>query len=132
VHDVPAPGALEFSRRCYDAGATLVYFTGRDLQNMALGTVRSLRDSGFLIGVPGIELVLKPDPSTHDFEYKKQLMKDVERGGEVVAGFDNEPANCNLFKRSFPRADVYLLDTGNLPDAPALAEEIRVLADFRI
>ena len=61
-----------------------------------------------------------------------KLMKDVERGGEVVAGFDNEPANCNLFKRSFPRADVYLLDTGNLPDAPPLAEEIRVLADFRI
>jgi predicted secreted acid phosphatase len=129
-HDVPAPGALEFARQTYQAGATLVYFTGRDLPNMAVGTLRSLRDSGFPIGVPGVELVLKPDADTHDFEYKKAMMREVERGGEVVAGFDNEPANCNLFKRSFPRADVYLLDTGHLPGAPALDPEIRVLGSF--
>ncbi|HMI90750.1 MAG TPA: HAD family hydrolase [Polyangiales bacterium] len=130
VHDVPAPGALEFARQTYQAGATLVYFTGRDLPNMALGTLRSLRDAGFPIGVPGVELVLKPDADTHDFEYKKAMMREVERGGEVVAGFDNEPMNCNLFKRSFPRADVYLLDTGHLPNAPELDPEIRVLGSF--
>ncbi len=129
-HDVPAPGALEFARQTYQAGATLVYFTGRDLPNMAIGTLQSLRDCGFPIGVPGVELVLKPDASTHDFEYKKQMMREVERGGEVVAAFDNEPANCNLFKRSFPRADVYLLDTGHLPGAPELDPEIRVLGSF--
>lgn len=129
-HDVPAPGALEFARQTYAAGATLVYFTGRDLTNMAVGTLQSLRDSGFPIGVPGVELVLKPDASTHDFAYKKQMMSEVERGGEVVAGFDNEPANCNLFKRSFPRADVYLLDTGHLPGAPELDPEVRVLGSF--
>ncbi|HEY6561534.1 MAG TPA: HAD family hydrolase [Polyangiaceae bacterium] len=129
-HDVPAPGALTFAQKTYDAGATLVYFTGRDLQNMAVGTLKNLRDSGFPIAVPGVELVLKPDASTHDFEYKKVMMREVERGGEVVAAFDNEPANCNLFKRSFPRADVYLLDTGHLPGAPELDPEVRVVGSF--
>lgn len=129
-HDVPAPGALTFAQKTYDAGATLVYFTGRDLPNMAVGTLKNLRDSGFPIALPGVELVLKPDASTHDFEYKRVMMREVERGGEVVAAFDNEPANCNLFKRSFPRADVYLLDTGHLPGAPELDPEVRVLGSF--
>ena len=57
AHDVEVPGAVVFARRCHQAGATLVYLTGRDLPNMALGTFASLRDLGFPIGVVGTELV---------------------------------------------------------------------------
>ena len=38
VHDVALPGAVEFVRACYDAGAMLVYLTGRDLPLMGTGT----------------------------------------------------------------------------------------------
>lgn len=130
-HDVPVPGARDYARACYDAGATLVYFTGRDLQNMALGTVRSLRDHGFPIGVPGVELVLKPEAELDDFTYKRLTLEKLARGGEVVAGFDNEPENCNLFKAHFADADIFLLDTGHVPHAPDLGPGIRVVADFR-
>jgi len=37
-YDVEVPGAVAFARRCYEAGANLVYLTGRDLPNMAVGT----------------------------------------------------------------------------------------------
>jgi len=129
-HDVPTRGALRFVRACHDAGATLVYFTGRDMPNMALGTLASLRDRGFPIGVPGVELVLKPNAETNDFEYKRLILSQVRRGGEVIAGFDNEPLNCNLFRQSFPEADVFLVDTQHLPGAPALDAGIRVIRDF--
>jgi hypothetical protein len=129
-HDVPWPGARDYARACHDAGAALVYFTGRDLPNMALGTLRSLRDHGFPIGVPGVELVLKPEAELDDFTYKRLMLEKVARGGEVVAGFDNEPENCNLFKEHFASADVFLLDSGHVPSAPALAPGIPVLADF--
>src|SRR6202000_922017 len=50
-HDIAVPGAVDFAKACYAAGATLVYFTGRDLPLMSLGSFQSLRDLGFPIGV---------------------------------------------------------------------------------
>ena len=37
AHDVALDGAVEFARACYDAGAILVYLTGRDLPSMGIG-----------------------------------------------------------------------------------------------
>ena len=65
-HDVALPGAVDFVRTLYAAGANLVYLTGRDLPGMALGTFKSLRDEGFPIGGVGTELVVKPDFDTPD------------------------------------------------------------------
>ena len=45
--DIAVPGAQAFAHACYDAGAVLVYMTGRDLPNMALGTLARLRDLGY-------------------------------------------------------------------------------------
>src|SRR5262249_26945479 len=48
-HDVEVPGAAAFARDCYEKGAVLVYFTGRDLPMMGVGSFASLRDLGFPI-----------------------------------------------------------------------------------
>jgi hypothetical protein len=130
AHDVPLAGAVEFATACYDAGATLVYFTGRDLPNMALGTYASLRDNGFPIGVPGTELVLKPDAQLSDEEFKRSVTPLLHRSGIVTAAFDNEPGNCNIFKELFPESDVFLVDTQHFPGAPALDPRAHVIADF--
>ncbi len=130
-HDVPIEGATDFARACYDAGATLVYFTGRDLPNMALGTLASLRDLGFPIGVPGTELVLKSDASITDDEFKRTITPLLHRSGVVTAAFDNEPGNCNIFKQQFPETDVFLVDTQHYPGAPELAAGVHVIGDFR-
>ncbi len=131
AHDVEVPGASAFARACYEAGGILVYFTGRDLPLMGIGSFASLRDLGFPIGLPGTELVLKPDAGMPDEAFKRMQGPALERVGKVVAIFDNEPGNCNILGEHFPEAHSVLLDTQHVPGAPPLAPSVRTIADFR-
>ena len=129
-YDVPLVGAVAFAKDCYAAGAQLVYFTGRDLPLMGSGTFSSLRDSGFPIGVVGTELVLKPDAAMPDEAFKRMVGPDLARVGDVIAIFDNEPANCNVLGDHFPAAHSVFVDTQHLPGAPPLASSVKVIVDF--
>ncbi|MCU0681483.1 MAG: haloacid dehalogenase-like hydrolase [Polyangiaceae bacterium] len=131
-HDVEVPGAIGFARAVYEAGANVVYLTGRDLPLMGLGSWSSLRDLGFPIGVVGSELVCKPDAAVHDEVFKLGVAPALSRLGEVVAAFDNEPGNCNVFRRSHPGALTVLLDTQHVPGAPPLDEGVVCVRDFRL
>jgi hypothetical protein len=130
-HDVAIEGSVELARACYDAGATLVYFTGRDLPYMSIGSFQSLRDLGFPIGVVGTELVCKPDAKIPDEAFKRLEGPKLRRVGRVVAAFDNEPGNCNAFLEMAPEAEVVFVDTQHLPGAPPLDARVHVVADFR-
>ena len=132
VHDVPVPGAIAFARACYEAGAILVYLTGRDLPLMGTGTFQSLRDHGFPIGVPATELVLKPDAAMPDEAFKRLTAPDLARVGHVVAAFDNEPANCNVMLAHYPDAHVVFVDTQHMPGAPPLDAGVCVVRDLRL
>jgi hypothetical protein len=129
-YDVEVPGARSFVRACHDAGASIVYLTGRDLPNMALGTLASLRDLDFPIGVVGTSLVLKPAFEIGDHEFKNAVAPSIARVGNVVASFDNEPGNCNLFLAHHPDAHSVLLDTHHAPDPPALDPRAVVIDSF--
>jgi hypothetical protein len=131
AHDIEVPGAAAFARACYEAGGILIYFTGRDLPLMGIGSFASLRDLGFPIGLPGTELVLKPDANMPDEAFKRMQGPALARVGSVVAIFDNEPGNCNVLGEHFPEAHSVLLDTQHLPGAPPLAPSVRAIADFR-
>jgi beta-phosphoglucomutase-like phosphatase (HAD superfamily) len=131
-HDVEVPGAVAFARACHEAGATLVYMTGRDLPLMGIGSFRSLRDLGFPIGLAGTELVLKPDAAMPDEAFKRLTGPQLGRIGAVVAIFDNEPANCNVLLDQHPGADSVLVDTQHLPGAPALDARVKVIADLEM
>ncbi|HEX3344085.1 MAG TPA: HAD family hydrolase [Polyangiaceae bacterium] len=131
-HDVALPGAVAFARACYDAGAILVYLTGRDLPLMGTGTFASLRDLGFPIGVPATELVLKPDASMPDEAFKRLAAPDLARVGHVIAAFDNEPANCNVMLAHYPDAHVVFVDTQHMPGAPELGAGVHVVRDFEM
>jgi beta-phosphoglucomutase-like phosphatase (HAD superfamily) len=131
-HDVALPGAVHFVRECHARGATVVYLTGRDLPMMGLGTFASLRTLGFPIGVAGVEFILKPDAQMADEAFKRMIAPTLARVGEVVASFDNEPANCNLFKEAYPEAEVVFVDTQHVPGAPPLREDVLVVGDFAI
>lgn len=130
VHDVEVPGAVEFARGCHDAGALLVYLTGRDLPMMGTGTFRSLRDLGFPIGVPGTELVLKPDAAMPDEQFKREAAPLLARFGHVIAAFDNEPGNCNVMLAHYPDAHVVFVDTQRMPGGPELDPGVHVVRDF--
>jgi hypothetical protein len=129
-HDVALAGSVAFVRACHQNGATVVYLTGRDLPMMALGTFGSLRMLGFPIGVAGVEIVLKPDANMADEPFKRMVAPTLARVGDVIASFDNEPANCNLFKEAFPDAEIGLLDTQHVPGAPRPRADVAVIADF--
>lgn len=129
-HDVEVPGAVSFVKDCYAAGASIVYLTGRDLPAMALGTFASLRDLGFPIGVVNTSLVLKPDFETPDVEFKRGVAPAFGKIGRVIASFDNEPANANLFLEHHPRARSIFVDTQHAPDPPPLDPRVAVIDSF--
>jgi len=128
--DVPLAGSVAFARDCWDAGATLVYLTGRDIPGMLLGTTRTLRDDGFPIGVPRVELVMKPTFEEPDADFKHRLLAPLGDLGHVVASFDNEPGNCNLFRAQWPDAFTVFLDTQKAPGAPELVAGCYTIAHF--
>jgi len=130
--DVPLAGAPLYVRRVHEAGAIVVYITGRGIPGMLVGTVAKLRDEGFPIAVAGTELILKPDEHMHDEAFKRGALPTLERLGDLVAFFDNEPANCNLCKQLFPDCTVALLETQKVPGAPEPSSSVEIVADFRI
>ncbi|MEO7327271.1 MAG: HAD family hydrolase [Minicystis sp.] len=129
-HDVEICGARAYAHACYQAGAVLVYLTGRDLPNMALGSFASLRDQGFPIGIIGTELVVKPSFDMPDADFKRGVAPELRRLGTVVAAFDNEPANVNIFLEAYPDCDGVFLDTQYAPDPPPLDPRARVIHTF--
>jgi hypothetical protein len=130
--DVPTEGAPEFVTACYESGAGILYLGGRDIPSMLLGTVASLRDNGFPFGVPGVQLVLKPDATMGDEAFKRSAIPTLGRLGTLVAFFDNEPANCNTAKEQFADAAVVLLETQKVPGAPDPDETLHHVTDFRL
>jgi hypothetical protein len=130
--DVPVPGSAAFAQACYHGGAQVVYLTARDEPNMADGTLRSLREHGFPIGVPRVALRMKPDPSLSDDDHKRLECARLGESSRVVAAFDNEPAYCNLFAGCFPSASVARIDTPHRPQVPCLAPSVTTLRDFRL
>ena len=129
--DVPVAGAREFANEAFEGGATVVYLSGRDVPNMLVGCTESLRTHGFPVGLAHTVIVLKPTYEMRDLDFKRDVIDFLGTLGHVVATFDNEPANCNLFRRMFPKGVSVFLDTAMAPDAPPLDEGIPHIRDFK-
>ncbi|MFO0618443.1 MAG: HAD family hydrolase [Polyangiaceae bacterium] len=131
-YDTATPGAVSFVRACYDAGALIVYLTGRDLPNMALGTFASLRDLGFPIGVANTSLITKPTFEMPDTDFKLGVAPQLSLHTPVLASIDNEPANVNLFLELHPESLGILIDTQHAPDPPELDPRAHVIDSFEV
>lgn len=131
-HDTATPGAVDFVKACYEAGALIVYLTGRDLPNMALGTFGSLRDLGFPIGVPNTSLITKPTFEMPDTDFKLGVAPQLSMHCPVLASIDNEPANVNLFLALHPESLGLLIDTQHAPDPPELDPRAHVIDTFEL
>ena len=129
-HDMVMPGALSFVMDFYRAGGTVVYLSGRDSPNMAVGCVAALQKGGFPIAVARTALVLKPDFETADLDFKRDAVSFINQFGHVVASLDNEPGNCNLFIEAWPQALIGFIDTQCAPGAPPLLDGIETFKDF--
>ena len=99
---------------------------------MGAGTVASLDRLGFPVLDARTSLQLKPSADVPDERFKGQALDALDRLGQVVATFENEPGNANLFAERFPGAHHVLLDTVCAPDPPALRPEVHRIPDFRV
>lgn len=129
-YDTPNPGVVKFVRDLYSSGARIVYVTGRDAPRQLLGTVKQLRDHGFPIGIQGSELIMRPTVQTQDAVFKQQVTNYLRQLGKVLATFDTEPANANVYRRAFPDARCVIYNAPRAPNPPPLLPGIVGLASF--
>lgn len=130
-HDRVAPGAVDYVGALYEAGAAIVYVTGRDRGSMLLGTVASLRDDGFPIAEPGVQLVMKPDATLSDEAFQRSALPQLVRMGNVAAVFDADPAVCDLSRALFPDARVCMVVLTSF-QLPTPDSGVEVVGDFRV
>ncbi|MGK5084035.1 HAD family hydrolase [Bdellovibrionota bacterium FG-1] len=117
--DTPINGAAEYVHELADAGAQIIYLTGRDEPRMGPGTRDGLLRNGFPMD-NSVQLLMKPDAKMDDLVYKTDAFRRISTMGKVIAGFENEPRNLNEMHRNFPDAIMIFLDTihSNRPDVP--------------
>ncbi len=111
-------GAVDFVNQVHKAGAFVYYLTARHLPDMGPATAASLLALGFPLLRGRSTLHLKPTRAISDKAFKFNALADVERLGTVVATYENDPANANLFLSRFPEAVNVFLDTVCAQDAP--------------
>ncbi|MBI4864516.1 MAG: HAD family hydrolase [Candidatus Riflebacteria bacterium] len=128
--DQPLPGSVAYVDLLVRSGATIVYLTGRNTRNMEAGTILSLRRAGFPVPGPGVRLMMKPTRRVDDLDFKRQTVGEIARLGTVVGGFDNEPANVNLFREAFPGAIAVFVDTVHSDDPPPLMGGVVTIKDY--
>lgn len=101
--DQPYAGAAECVKHYHKQGAQIVYLSGRDVPNMSRGTIECLERHGFPHTGHGVTICLKPAYGQDDLLFKKQSLETIAQLGTVVATFDNEPANVQMFIDHYPK-----------------------------
>lgn len=119
--DQAIAGSAEYLHQLVQAGAKIVYLTGRDAPSMLLGTQANLKRNHFPDHPSQTLLMLKPNKQMNDLTFKSMVFSQIEKMGEVVGVFENEPANLNAMAKAFPKATAVFLDTSHSPkpDIPA-------------
>jgi phosphoglycolate phosphatase-like HAD superfamily hydrolase len=109
--DRPYPGAVECVKFLQSNGVHIAYLSGRDIPNMSKGTIESLERYGLPHTGDGVMICLKPAYGQDDVLFKRQSLESIRRYGEIIATFDNEPANVGMFLEEFPDAMNFHFDT---------------------
>jgi hypothetical protein len=110
-HDEPLKGSVNFVRKIREAGAEIMYLTGRDVPRMLEGTKKSLKENGFPINEAGIELRLKPVAEWDDAEFKVDVLRESAHRFGTIYLFENEPVNLNLVSEKLPDVKLVYIDT---------------------
>lgn len=111
TEDAAVPGGPAYAARLKARGATIIYITGR-WEDLREGTEKALRKHGYPMpdGLT-VHLMMKPEKTQKDDEYKDAKLKDIAKMGEVIGGFENEPKNINIFQTHFPNGMMFFLET---------------------
>jgi len=128
--DTPVAGASRYLRAALDAGAEVLYITGRPTE-MRAGTLEAFARAGFpLPDDERVQLWLKPRLADDDDRWKEICHARLKELRGLACAFDNEPTHVNAYKRSFPQAAVVHLDTDHSRRPVEVLPEIPSIADF--
>lgn len=108
--DRPYKGALEFVQELDKAGAHIQYLTGRDQERMGEGSLASLKQWGFPLH-DDADLILKPDKSMDDAEFKKDYFLKIHEEHENLWLFENEPRIIHLIRKHCPAVQIVFMDS---------------------
>lgn len=129
IIDLPLNGSQQFVKDLERVGVRIIYLTGR-FESMREGTERNIVEHGFPLEPNGINLVLKPDPKMPDDTFKHQTMESMKRFGDMIAGFENEPINSNIFQEHYPDSEIFFLETNHSINPPNISDKIHTIKDF--
>lgn len=128
--DLPRRGAVKFVRDLLAIGTHIVYLTGRTRDDMGEGTIESLRQAGFPIDEPGVELIMREDHAETDSAFKARVLRKAVGGGALVGFGDNESENIVRVLEISPGTTVYIVGDRHSPNAPDTPSEAIPIADF--
>jgi len=131
LHDEPAVGGPAFVNAFWDRGGLVYYLTGRDVHGMGAGTARALVDANYPYYRGRAVLHLKPTFDEPDKPFKDEAISVIRSyHGIVVATFENEPGNANMFLGAFPDAAHFLHGTVCSPDGEKADPALIRIDDF--
>lgn len=129
-HDLPMPGADRFARAVAEAGARVVYLTGR-LGTQRPNTIRNLRLYGFPLDDDAQDLMTKPSPEMSDSDWKSGALAELDAASGLAAFIDNEPGHINHCMMNHPRAVAVWINTDHNPKAPTIMAGAPEIRNFR-
>jgi hypothetical protein len=129
-HDRAYPGAASFVREVHALGALVVYLTGRDAPGMGDGTIENLVRDGFPWEPVNTHLLLKPAYGLPDLDHKKGAAQFIRSRGELIASFENEPANLVAIYELFPEAMHVFVETVSSDHAAPAASGLYRIRGF--
>lgn len=129
IIDVPIKGSVEFVNKAKEIGFEIVYLTGR-FESMRKGTIENLEENNFPIKDKNKDLVMKPSDEIADHDFKHIAMDEIKKYGYILAGFDNEPINVNIFKDHLPDSEIFFIETNHSLNPPNLKNDIHTISNF--
>jgi FMN phosphatase YigB (HAD superfamily) len=110
--DKEYPGAVAYLNALNEI-SPVYYLTGRDTSRMGEGTIVQLKNSKFPSDSNRNKLILKPDKSLLDHEYKLEELKKLKDSFKDIHFFDNEPVILNTVHDNNPEIKIYFVDSVN-------------------
>ena len=134
VSSSPMPGAREYVRQLVDAGARVVYLTGRS-EEMRGETRQVLRSLGVPLGSRHPLLMNSLPRGRPIVEAKAAARSHIAALGTPVALFDNDLANTRMFRRQYPGARVFRVaghSSTRDPEPQRGLDGVRVVRDLSV
>jgi hypothetical protein len=130
LDDQPLPCAADYVKKLEKAGATVYYVTSRSASKMKDGTEKALRHFGFPLDGKTSILLMNAEVNLPGTAFKAKAAKQVSATHSIVALFENEPANLNVWHDAVPSATAVYVDTVHTKGAPPLAPGLPVIKGF--